>query len=200
MCFFGFLRAGEIVAYPGSGFDSSIHLSIGDVSVDSRSAPTYLAVSVKASKTDPFRRGVMIYLGRMHDRICPVAATLNYLVVRGTSKGPLFIFGDGTHLTHNNFVLAVHKVVSAAGVDTSKYADHSFRIGAATTAAKLGIQDFLIRTMGRWESSAYLLYVRTPREKICLVADTTQGLASKGLTSNSRLSEMGSHTLRVSCN
>ena len=137
----------------------------------------------------------MIYLGRTHNRICPVAATLNCPVVRGTSKGPLFILGDGTHLSHDNFVLAVHKAVSAAGVDTSKYAGHSFHIGAATTAAKLGIQDFLNRTMGRWESSAYLLYLCTPREKICLVADTTQGLASKG-----RLSEMGSHTLRVSCN
>ena len=97
MCFFGFLRAGEIVAYPGSGFDSSIHLSLWDVSVNSRSVPTYLAVSIKASKTDWFRQEVMIYLGRTHDWICPVAATLNYLVVRGASKGPLFIFGDGTH-------------------------------------------------------------------------------------------------------
>ena len=28
VCFFGFLRVGEIVAYLGSGFDSSIHLSV----------------------------------------------------------------------------------------------------------------------------------------------------------------------------
>ena len=38
-CFLGFLRAGEIVAPPGSGFDLSTHLSIGDVSIDSRSTP-----------------------------------------------------------------------------------------------------------------------------------------------------------------
>ena len=63
-------------------------------------------------------------------------------------------------------------VLSAAGVDTSKYAGHSFCIGAATTAAKLGIQESLIRTMGQWESSTYLLYIRTPREKICSVAKT----------------------------
>ena len=100
MCFFGFLKVGEIVAPPGSGFDPNIHLSVGDVSVDSRSAPTYLAVNIKASKTDQFCQGVTVYLGRTHNRICPVAATLNYLVVRGTSKGPLFIFRDGTHLTY----------------------------------------------------------------------------------------------------
>ena len=54
MCFFGFLRAGEIVAPPSSGFDPSIHLSVGDVSVDSHSAPSYLAVSIKVFKTDSF--------------------------------------------------------------------------------------------------------------------------------------------------
>ena len=172
VCFFGFLRAGEIVAYLGSGFDSSIHLSVWDISVNSRSVPTYLTVSIKAFKTDWFRRGVMICLGRMHDQICPVVVMLNYLVARGTSKGPLFIFGDGTRLACDNFVYAVLKAVSAAGVDTSKYAGHNFCIGAATTAAKLGIQDYLIRTMGQWENSTYLLYIRTPREKMCSVAKT----------------------------
>ena len=191
MCFFGFLRVGEIVAPPGSGFDPSIHLSVGDVSVYSHSIPSYLAVSIKASKTDPFRQGVTIYLGRTHDWICPVATMLNYLVVRGTSKGPLFIFRDGTHLTHDNFVSAVHKALSTAGVDTSKYAGHNFRIGATTMAAKLSIQDSLIRTMDRWESSAYLLYIHTLREKICSVADTTQGPASWGLTSNSTQQRWG---------
>ena len=175
MCFFGFLRAGEVVAPPDSSFDPCVHLSVGDVSVDSRSAPKYLAVNIKASKTDPFRQGVTIYLGRTHDQICPVAATLNYLVVRGTVKGPLFIFGDGRYLTRDRFVSAVREALQATGVDTSKYAGHSFHIGAAITAAEHGIQDSLIRTMGRWESSAYLLYIRTPKERICSVAKTLLG-------------------------
>ena len=68
--------------------------------MDSQSAPTYLAVNIKASKTDPLCQGVTVYLGKTHDQICPVAAMLNYLVVRGTSKGPLFIFRDATHLTY----------------------------------------------------------------------------------------------------
>jgi len=43
--------------------DLSIHLSCRDISVDSHFAPTYIAVNIKVSKTDPFRQGVMIYLG-----------------------------------------------------------------------------------------------------------------------------------------
>ena len=54
MCFFRFLRTGEMVAPPGASFEPSIHLLVGDVSIDSWSAPTYIVVNVKASKMDPF--------------------------------------------------------------------------------------------------------------------------------------------------
>jgi len=174
-CFFGFLRAGEVVVPSDSVFDHNIHLSYRDISVDSHSAPTYIAVNIKASKTDPFRQGVMIYLGGTHSPICPVAGVLKYMVEKSFSKGSLFIFKDGRPLTHEQFVTAVRKALATAGVDTSKYCAHRFRIGAATTVAEWGIQDSLIRTMGRWESSAYLLYIRTPREKICAVAKTLLG-------------------------
>ena len=125
--------------------------------------------------TDPFQQGVTVYLGRTYNQICPLAVTLNYLVASGTSKGPLFMFKDRRHLTCDRFVSVVHEALSAAGVDTLKYAGHSFWIGAATTAAECSIQDFLIIAMGRWESSAYQLHICTPRERICAVVKTLLG-------------------------
>ncbi len=64
MCFFGFLRSGEVVVPSAKAFDPAIHLCRGDVRVDSRDSPSYLEVSIKASKTDVFRKGVTVVLGR----------------------------------------------------------------------------------------------------------------------------------------
>ena len=46
---------------------------------------------------------------------------------------------------------------------------HSFRRGAATMAAQCGIQDALIKTLVRWESSAYTRYIQTAPEVLCKV-------------------------------
>lgn len=61
---------------------------------------------------------------------------------------------------------AIRTALNSAGVDQQKYCGHSFRIGAATTAAARGIEDSVIKTLGRWESVAYLQYVRIPREQL----------------------------------
>ena len=47
-------------------------------------------------------------------------------------------------------------------IDTQKYNTHSFRIGTATTARQPNILDALIQLMGRWESNACLIYIKTP--------------------------------------
>ena len=57
-----------------------------------------------------------------------------------------------------------------AGVDNSCYLGHSFRSGAATTAAEQGIGEATIKTLGRWKSSAYQVYIKTPREHLAGIA------------------------------
>lgn len=166
LAFFGFMRAGELTVPSDQGYDPTIHLSLGDISVDNPADPGVLGVRLKASKTDPFRKGISLFIGRVASDICPMAAMLAYLLVRGHQSGPLFLFRDGRFLTRQRLVVAVRDALRLAGVDASLYAGHSFRIGAATTAAARGVKDSVIMTLGRWRSLAYLDYVRIPREQL----------------------------------
>ena len=71
----------------------------------------------------------------------PVAALAAFQAVKGTRPGPYFVFRDGSVLSSERLVAQLRKNLSDAGVDSSKFAGHSFRIGAATTARARGVQD-----------------------------------------------------------
>ena len=156
--FFGFLRAGEFTV--NSAFDPATHLTLQDLQVDSMTNPSCIRVSIKCSKTDPFRKGCVIYLGRGRS-ICPLVAIMAYLNLRGPAPGPLFIHQNGLPLTCQQLSAFLSEIMSAAGIPGT-LSGHMFRIGAATSAAQQGIPDHLIKTLGRWSSDAYQLYVRMP--------------------------------------
>jgi hypothetical protein len=135
-----------------NAYDSTRHLSVSDVSVDSYTNPSMIAISIKLSKTDQFGSGTTIYLGRTSNAICPVSAMLQYLAVRPTGDGPLFVTDRGAPLTKSTFM--------------AKIRDRRFMlqgsIGAATMAAACGLNEGLIKSLGRWTSAAYQAYIRIP--------------------------------------
>ena len=100
-----------------------------------------------------------VVIGRSGNDLCPVSALLLYLARRGNKPGPLFIWKDGSPLSKSKFVTEVRRALSLANLPAASFAGHSFRIGAATTAATAGLEDSTIQTLGRWKSSSYLLYV-----------------------------------------
>ena len=80
---------------------------------------------------------------------------LPYIAQWGSQPGLLFRFGDGSFLTRERFVREVRQLLTSAGIDPTPYSGHSFRIGAATTAAHAGLDAAFIQILGRWKSSAY---------------------------------------------
>ena len=108
-----------------NAYDPTAHLNTEDISVDNKANPSMARIKLKKSKTDPFRQGVDIYVGRTFGQLCPVAAILAYLAVRGLGKGPLFMFADGRFLTPDRFVTRVREALTAAGLDCSQYAGHT---------------------------------------------------------------------------
>ncbi len=87
-----------------------------------------------------------------------------------SGPGFLFRFADGRLLSKTRFVDTVREAMTKAGLQAKDYAGHSFRIGAATTAGARGVPDSTIKMLGRWESSAYLLYIRTPRDHLASIS------------------------------
>ena len=105
-------------------------------------------------------------MGKIAGPLCQVVAITAYMVQRGPADGPFFCFADGSTLTKARFTKEVRTVLQEAGLPHQYFAGHSFRIGAATAAANAGLEDSVIRTLGRWNSGAFLTYIRTPREQL----------------------------------
>lgn len=143
--------------------------------VDDRANPQLLRVIIKQSKTDPFRQGVSMFLGRTDSSICPVKALLPYLVAQGNQPDPLFIMKDGRQLTRQLFSTSLDIILEDLHLEKGCYNIHSFRIGAATSARKAGIEDSQIIMLGRWRNSAYQNYITTPPENLATLSKTLAG-------------------------
>ena len=159
--FFGFLRCGEFTVK--KTFCSEINLCFEDVTfIQDR-----VVLRLKVSKTDPFRKGVDIHLFRLNSDICPMSSLKKYVnCISSPSRGsPFFVLPSGEPLTRQFFISSMRSVLSSLGFSPDSYNGHSFRIGAATSAASR-VEDHMIKTLGRWTSSCYTRYIRTPLQNI----------------------------------
>ena len=160
MAFFGFLRSSEFTVPSQNQFDPSVHLTLSDISLDNRHQPQIVHITIKQSKTDPFRQGVTLSLGCTSHEICPVRAIVPFLGARGNKPGPLFILRNDKMLTREMFGSALDRILTQLHLNKEHFNTHSFRIGAATSAKQAGMSDIHIKMLGRWRSDAYQRYVR----------------------------------------
>lgn len=156
LAFFGALRVGEIVA--NSKVEATNHpLDVQDISVGQAG----VTVSIRRSKTDQKARGARFQLAPLQGLgPCPWRACKAFLAIRPRQVGPLFIHRDGSFLSRYQFTGVLRAGLATLGLPPREFGPHSFRIGAATSAAGMGLQPGSIRAIGRWRSGAYRSYIR----------------------------------------
>ena len=153
---FGFLRSSEFCSRTSQAFEPSRTLLVKDVSITGQTA----FVNIKISKTDPFREGQIIRLAASNSSVCPVRALQNHLRNCNLPNQPLFTFADASYLSRQILSNILKSLLPKH--NCSPFSSHSFRIGAATTAAAAGIPEWLIKVLGRWSSDCYERYIKTP--------------------------------------
>ncbi len=171
LAFFGFMRAGELTA---STAGNQANLQVNDITVDSHVNPQLLTIHLRHSKTDQFGAGHYIHLGRTSSIVCPVAAMLGYLSHRPTlgTQTNLFIFENGDPLTRPKLVSHLRQAITLVGLDPKAFSGHSFRIGAASTAAAVGLNDSTIQQAGRWKSNTFRTYIRKQATQQAAISNT----------------------------
>ena len=160
--FFSFLRSGEFTVPDDSAFDPMSHLTIEDLVVDSHTHPPYCRWRSRSARLTPSGRNLQFSSGQQKSDLRPVAAVLTYLAVRPKTGSPAFMFQDSHPLTHLHLVARLREILTQTGVNSTNFARHSFRIRAAFTAAAKGVEDSVIKMLGRWESATFLKYIRIP--------------------------------------
>ena len=151
-------------------YDPATHLSFCDITIDNAVTTKVISLLIKQSKTDQGRVGARVILGMTDNDLCPVSALLGYLVRRRNHQGALFQWENKTPLSKPKFIEATREALISAHLPAKDYAGHSFRIGAATTAAAAGLEDSAIQTLGHWKSSSYQLYIRTSPQQLAAVS------------------------------
>ena len=160
LAFFGFLRCSEF-APTSSRFDPSRHPRLSDITIYNSDSLIY---TLRISKTDQLGISFPIYIFRLNTYLSPFEPIARYTSSRYTANAspsqPLFITETGHMATRFWFQKHFRNILRMASIPPTQYSCHSFRIGAATSAARLGISDQTIQVLGRWSSQAYRVYIR----------------------------------------
>jgi hypothetical protein len=67
---------------------------------------------------------------------------------------------DGAPASKHFFTQHLCAALTFCHLDLQLYQSHSFRIGAASTAAASGFSELQIHNMDRWNSAAFRKYIR----------------------------------------
>jgi hypothetical protein len=171
IAFFAFLRKANVTVGKQHMADITKALQAGHVWVDDS---TYtLWVLLTCTKTIQFgeRKLLIPIRGIRGSPIDPIAMWRRHLTLSALPRAPkshAFAYQERrgatgqlrwVNLTHKNFVTRLKAILLQHGLDSSRYASHSFRRGGATYAAACGVDPVMLKALGDWRSCAYLAYI-----------------------------------------
>ncbi len=166
MSYFGAFRANELISTLSG---ERCHVEDLALVTDGTGLPLYLTVRQFVSKTRQFGPTISVPLPFTGGVTCPVTLFYGYGAMLPASRlasAPVLTDMDGlTPYTYAQALEDTRFYCAGLGIPVEELGTHSFRIGLATEAGRLNLPDRVIKTLGRWESDAFLVYVRTdPRE------------------------------------
>ena len=158
--FMGFLRCGEFCVK--QTYDPNINLSLEDLIF----YPDRASLTLKQSKTDPFRKGVTINLYATKNDLCPRSALLAYIKLRNAkfplfvlAGSPLFLTAAARPMTRGYFINHLQYILRCLGLNEREYSGHSIRRGSANTCGLNMVPDYVIQSLGRWKSNCHIRYI-----------------------------------------
>ena len=172
--FFGFCRSGVVTIRNGSTYDAEVHLSIRDVAVDCKAAPTMISL-LRRTKTDQAWKGVKIVLGKTGRELCPVKSLLEFLKVR---------IGTPSLAERQSAIdeASVHRG-GEAGTSECKLTGQGLcgaqllhRSGDHGSASR--VEDTTIQALGQRKNLAFLKYIRASPKHL---AGMTKTLSSSNI-------------------
>ena len=159
---YGLLRMAEI--FHSEPYDHP-GLLVSDLAIVSHS---HFKLSLRRSKTDQCGHGMVVDFFANNSPSCPCRAFLvgywPHIKFKLQPTSPLFCLDSGAPYTRQAFVSKLREVVQLLGWKPEEFSGHSFRRGGATSLAESGVADSTIKTMGRWKSVAYQVYIDTSED------------------------------------
>lgn len=155
LAYFGLFRISELVAPANACAGNQIRG--GDLFLFEDGIR--IGVRLVRSKTSQRGPPITFKIPKQSIGPCPVKAVTDYLAVAPMSH-TAFCHMDAAPVTRQQVTAVLEKCIKRAGLDTSVYKTHSFRIGRATDLAAHGCPHDMIMKLGRWSSDSFKRYIR----------------------------------------
>lgn len=159
---YGLLRAGEFVAKEVQKMDPERDARGRDVELESRAdgaEPTWYRSTIRAAKTDVFRRTSTHRINATGTSDCPVRRMADWLDVRRAGPDePLFRLNSGRNMTRADLSRVMRLTLDYIGLNPAEFAPHSLRKGGAISLSAAGYGPETICLLGRWRSESWLDY------------------------------------------